>query len=122
MDSFRINFEQNNEKTTVLVRSKNGNKPISDNYHVAANIPIEMTLSILKLERVPINELVSAYKQIKTDDILIGQICGICQEEYKLRQYKRELECKHVFHKKCIDKWFKNSITCPVCRAELELN
>lgn len=27
--------------------------------------------------------------------------------------------CKHVFHKKCIDKWKKKANTCPLCRNTL---
>tara|TARA_B100000945_G_scaffold312264_1_gene306594 strand:- start:459 stop:764 length:306 start_codon:yes stop_codon:yes gene_type:complete len=26
------------------------------------------------------------------------------------------LPCKHRFHEKCIEKWFKYSATCPLCR------
>jgi len=25
-------------------------------------------------------------------------------------------KCKHCFHKKCIEQWFKNHNTCPLCR------
>ena len=28
----------------------------------------------------------------------------------------RELKCYHKFHKNCIEKWFKRSRTCPLCR------
>ena len=28
----------------------------------------------------------------------------------------KELMCYHKFHKKCIEKWFKISKTCPLCR------
>ena len=26
------------------------------------------------------------------------------------------LPCKHRFHERCIEKWFKYSVTCPLCR------
>ena len=33
------------------------------------------------------------------------------------RAYKiKKLRCFHKFHKKCIEKWFKRSYTCPLCR------
>ena len=33
------------------------------------------------------------------------------------RAYKiRKLRCFHKFHKRCIEKWFKRSYTCPLCR------
>lgn len=28
----------------------------------------------------------------------------------------KKLKCNHIFHKKCIDKWFKKHKKCPICR------
>ena len=28
--------------------------------------------------------------------------------------------CRHLFHLECIDSWCKKSVTCPVCRQELD--
>ncbi len=121
-DYITIIFEENNVKTTLIVRSKNGIKPISNNYNVVPHIPVDSTLDLLDLERVPFNELVPKYKQIKFGDKLIGQQCSICQEDYKPKEYKRELICKHFFHKKCIDKWLKNNLNCPFCRHVIGSN
>jgi hypothetical protein len=119
MDNITIIFEQDNTKTTLVVRSKNGTKPSSNNYSLVPQIPINSTLDLLGLERVPYNELVPKYKQIKNGDKLLGQTCCICQNDYKPKEYKRELECKHSFHKKCIDKWLKNNLSCPYCRENI---
>ncbi len=119
MDNITIIFEQDNITTTLIVRSKNGSKPSSNNYNLVPQIPINSTLDLLGLERVPFDELVPKYKQIKIGDKLIGQPCSICQEEYKTKEYKRELNCDHVFHKKCIDKWLKTHLTCPCCRSQI---
>jgi len=116
MDSFTLIFEQDNVKTTIVVRSKNGKGPISGNYNFPSPIPINSTLDVLGLERVPFSELVPSYRQIKADDQLIGQPCTICQIDYSVKEYKRELGCGHAFHKKCIDKWLKTHLTCPYCR------
>ena len=61
------------------------------------------------------------YYRIKENDSLIknNDTCSICLENYKKGTYKRMLSCNHIFHKKCVDKWFKNGSngnTCPVCR------
>ena len=40
--------------------------------------------------------------------------CSCCHEEYKLNDIITITECKHIFHKKCLQKWKKNS--CPNCR------
>lgn len=119
MDNITIIFEQNNVKTTLIVRSKNGVKPSSNNYNLVPHIPINNTLDLLGLERVPFDELVPKYKQIKPEDDLLNQSCSICQEDYKVKEYKRELKCKHTFHKKCIDKWLKTKLSCPFCRLPI---
>lgn len=119
MDNFTIIFEQDNVKTSLIVRSKNGSKPVSNNYNLIPQIPIECTLDLLGLEKVPLNELVPKAEQIKLGSDLIGQRCDICQDEYKEKEYKRELNCKHFFHKKCIDKWLKNNPNCPYCRRKI---
>ena len=119
MDNITIIFEQDNVKTTLVVRSKNGTKPSSNNYNLVPQIPINSTLDLLGLERVPYSELVPKYKQIKNGDKLIGQSCPICQDEYKPKEYRRELTCKHIFHKKCIDKWLKSNLSCPYCRENI---
>ena len=45
--------------------------------------------------------------------------CCICLEEYRWLDKVVELPCKHNFHHNCIDKWFSNKCTCPVCRFNL---
>jgi rubrerythrin len=63
-----------------------------------------------------------SYKKI-TNSILSNNlnVCSICYENYKVGEYFRELPiCKHIFHKKCIDKWFYkdiNNMKCPICRT-----
>ena len=124
MENITIIFEENDVTTKLIVRSKTGAKPRSNNYNIretntTPHIPINSTLDLLDLERVPFNELVPGYKRILNGDSLIGQICNICQEDYKVKEYKRELVCKHNFHKKCIDKWIKTKLTCPLCRTSM---
>ena len=41
--------------------------------------------------------------------------CSICFDEIK-EEDKQKLNCVHIFHEKCIDKWFKRSHQCPLCR------
>ena len=43
--------------------------------------------------------------------------CCICLSQVKSRQ-RKELQCGHAFHKRCIKKWFgRGSLTCPMCRT-----
>ncbi len=47
-------------------------------------------------------------------------MCSICQNDFIKKEYIRELPiCKHIYHKKCIDKWFSKdfkNMRCPICR------
>ncbi len=119
MEIITIISEQDNIRTTLIVRSKNGSKPSPNNYNIVPQITVDNTLDLLGLERVPLNELIPKYRQIKSDDDIIGQVCSICQDEFKPKEFKRELNCKHIFHKKCIDKWLKEHLNCPFCRTNI---
>jgi len=112
LNNIRLILIQDNIKTTLIVRQKNGPSSITKS-------PILQTLELLGLEKVPYKELVPKYKQIKKDDCLVGQPCAICQEEYRLKEYKRVLTCDHSFHKRCIDKWLKTNLSCPMCRKDI---
>ncbi len=72
-----------------------------------------------------INNILGKTQKIKKDDILIKnkECCNICFEEYSINTFKRVLpDCKHCFHKKCIDKWLKSKSNCPICRTNLLKN
>jgi len=61
---------------------------------------------------------IGKYKKIKEINNLSE--CPICLEEFKQGEYYRKLECKHLFHKKCIDHWFKKDHSdCPMCRTKI---
>jgi hypothetical protein len=46
----------------------------------------------------------------------LSQTCAVCLEATK--RTDKKLKCKHIFHSKCIIKWFETSIECPQCRME----
>jgi len=47
--------------------------------------------------------------------------CAICLEAYKPRNKIWHLHGKHCFHKKCLERWFRQHINtqCPLCRMEV---
>ena len=48
--------------------------------------------------------------------------CSICGENYLGGPYSHapvSLQCGHVFGRRCIVKWIKRSLTCPLCRHEI---
>jgi len=42
--------------------------------------------------------------------------CPICFEAFGLDEEVIRLECKHVYHERCILDWFRGHQTCPMCR------
>lgn len=86
-----------------------------------SNININIFKKLKKSEF--IKQALPKYKKVTEKDK--DSSCCICLEEYKDNTYKRTLICNHHFHKKCIDKWFRNcnddDISCPMCRSKYEI-
>jgi hypothetical protein len=58
------------------------------------------------------------FKKIKGDESF--ESCSICCNEYIKNEYYRKMDkCGHIFHKKCVDKWFfvNKNCECPLCRT-----
>ena len=57
------------------------------------------------------------YKKVKEST---EQECSICLDTIKVGEFEKTLSCKHSFHKKCIDRWFKkDNDSCPMCRLKV---
>ena len=81
-----------------------------------------MTCSENKKYNIDLNKIqLNPYKLCKNNDVY----CSICISDVSNKEYIRELNCKHTFHKKCIDKWIKKCINdeieikCPICRENI---
>lgn len=45
--------------------------------------------------------------------------CSICLNKFAIKNKIRRLNCKHEFHKNCVDQWLlKGEMCCPICRKE----
>ena len=44
--------------------------------------------------------------------------CSICLDQFGIEDCF-ELVCGHFFHKNCIENWFQQKNSCPLCRAEV---
>ncbi|KAI9080152.1 hypothetical protein K1719_037830 [Acacia pycnantha] len=46
------------------------------------------------------------------------QDCAICLSEFEIGETVKIVpNCKHVFHRECIDTWLSSHVTCPICRG-----
>ena len=61
-------------------------------------------------------------KIINSDNI--QQDCSICKQPINKNHKVCKLKCEHKFHKECLDNWIKikkKSVSCPLCRAVIEV-
>ncbi len=115
MDNYRLVIVKNDVSKTIIVRNRTSNtvtKKGGDN--IENNI-----LDVLDLENVPYSDLLQKSKKIKKCDEILNDLCSICHCNYNINEYKRNLDCNHVYHKKCIDKWLKTNLNCPMCRKDI---
>lgn len=45
--------------------------------------------------------------------------CAICLCEYESDDLLRQMPCRHLFHKECVDEWLKLKRTCPLCKFDI---
>lgn len=69
-------------------------------------------------------KIIAPTRKIKSNDPIITNhdTCIVCMENYHVGEFKRELPCHHIFHKKCIDKWFVEKLDCPLCKEVIFVN
>ena len=44
--------------------------------------------------------------------------CIICMEKFEEGEQVKQLNCGHIFHGDCIDKWLEKEKKCPFCKSE----
>lgn len=109
MSNFKVNITIGDVSKNMIVKYKTTNDIKDDNF--------DNILNDLGLEKVSYNELVPKCEKIKHKH---EDECPICSQDYKIGEFKRKLSCNHEYHKKCIDKWLKDYLTCPICRKEIK--
>lgn len=74
-------------------------------------------LSRVEIDQLPTYRVTAAAKD-EADD----KRCVVCLVDFEEKQLVRVLPCLHEYHTRCIDKWLKSNRTCPICRAEVNVN
>ena len=76
----------------------------------------DIIIDIVNLENINRN----FFKENKMENKFNEKFCSICQQHIKKGEHKSQLcDCKHIFHKKCLNKYLKIKkidFECPVCR------
>jgi hypothetical protein len=94
--------------------------PLPDDTILASDqllLTYESLSSLQDIKKGCISESLFANSIVINSDSFIK--CVICHDEICFDIVRRLTICKHEFHIDCIDKWFTENKTCPVCRAEI---
>ncbi|KAH9410912.1 putative RING-type domain-containing protein [Ordospora pajunii] len=71
-------------------------------------------LSCKEIEKIPLC-LYSSHE-------FINKGCTICLEDFEGCSRVRHLECGHVFHAECVDRWLRRNFVCPTCRKRIAVD
>ena len=65
---------------------------------------------------------IRSFKLFTADESHVGDQCSICMEDIDVGRRMRRLTCdgQHYFCKKCIEGWFAEHNTCPLCRHKFD--
>ncbi|KAF7639559.1 RING-type domain-containing protein [Meloidogyne graminicola] len=58
-------------------------------------------------------------RPVKSGDRELNSDCPVCIDPYKPGDICRQLPCRHIFHKSCVDPWLLEHRTCPMCKSDI---
>ena len=64
------------------------------------------------------SERIQQFLQFEADESYVKDQCQVCLEEVEVGRLMKQLDCggRHSFCSVCINQWFANHKTCPICR------
>ncbi|GJD06725.1 ERAD-associated E3 ubiquitin-protein ligase HRD1B [Galdieria sulphuraria] len=85
--------------------------------HMVYALPLHIVRDIYKQVMATMNE---RFPDATWDEInRVDKTCIICREEM---HHAKKLSCGHLFHPKCLLSWLKRQLSCPTCRASVDLS
>ena len=82
-------------------------------------IPMFQKMVGEKLEEVNDDEIYMSDESEDDDDVDVDECC-ICTEPLH-QDLVNIAPCQHQFHQLCINDWLNKNMTCPKCRADVEI-
>ena len=63
-------------------------------------------------------ERIQQFDHFQADESLVDEQCSICMKDFEVGRNMMRLDCdgRHVFCQVCIEGWFADHNTCPICR------
>jgi hypothetical protein len=68
-----------------------------------------------------LNKIKTYLKNCKNNKKIPTDMCVICLDNLTSNE-SIAIECRHQFHKKCIELWMKKNSICPLCRNKLQID
>ena len=64
------------------------------------------------------SDVIEKFPLFTADESHVGDQCSICMEDFEIGRNMMRLDCdgKHAFCQVCIEGWFADHNTCPLCR------
>ena len=115
------NRNTNNIRSRILTRTRNNSRFEEDLVEATTNSFQE---SVDDIQKNPVDKRLLKTKT-NTFNINInscGELyknCCICITKFENQETVRILQCFHIFHINCIDKWFEFNNYCPLCKEIL---
>jgi hypothetical protein len=112
--------EQLEETINQIYQNINSSSELNNNFQ-----------AILEISRVGANSNGVTLAQLNISSQLISvnpsniseyeeERCAVCNDDFTVNEVIRKLNtCPHYFHYNCIDTWFINNSTCPICRRDI---
>tara|TARA_R110002126_G_scaffold285686_1_gene436214 strand:+ start:74 stop:700 length:627 start_codon:yes stop_codon:yes gene_type:complete len=82
---------------------------------------IHMLIKLCKEAQIPYRIIFNEDKFLKAIEECESTECSICLEETE-ESYCKIKNCNHIFHIKCINKWYSSHNSCPYCRSPIVSN
>jgi len=98
----------------------NNSVPLPNNLEIVGNNIFNYEV-LSGLESVPLPISISSLNKnsdIKLHKDKTDEKCVICYDDFTTDSIIRKMNCEHVYHIECIDKWFETKKFCPLCRKQ----
>lgn len=106
--------DENNPIMIERVRQSNGSNTIE--YERRQQLTSDQ-LTKLKISKINCNHL---NPEIVKPEDKFSDPCSICLDNYKEGETIIKLNCNHIYHKSCLEKWLLKHKTCPYCKTEIK--
>jgi len=108
------------ERITQAATEENG-PPWSPKFHELC-VAVQLALSVIaqfneEAGHVGLSEEeIDALPSKTLEERISNTRCCICLADFEKEQDVRELDCRHLFHKVCVDEWLRRNHNCPLCK------